>query len=190
LLLRVGHASTLVPTYIHSKASFYWLANVFSLCISCTTTERWGWKLIREKVEFMTWHVADCTYDVGIWVLCFGYAVTSVYQSSIDLQFCMYVRSTARHSIHLQFDISANCLEISAVQSPKIREYTVKQIRNHLFNIGITYTYGTSEFIPFIAKLPRGLVWEQWAKQTHPDSSLFTIWHRGEKCCNVKGLQN
>jgi hypothetical protein len=29
------------------------------------------------------------------------------------------VRSTARHAIHLQFDISANALEIKAVQSQK-----------------------------------------------------------------------
>jgi hypothetical protein len=28
-------------------------------------------------------------------------------------------RSTARHAIHLQFDISANAFEIRAVQSPK-----------------------------------------------------------------------
>jgi hypothetical protein len=31
--------------------------------------------------------------------------------------FC-YVRSTARHAIHFQFDVSANVLEIRAVQSP------------------------------------------------------------------------
>jgi hypothetical protein len=30
-----------------------------------------------------------------------------------------YVRSTARHAIHLQFDICANTLEIRAVQSPE-----------------------------------------------------------------------
>jgi hypothetical protein len=30
-----------------------------------------------------------------------------------------YVRSTARHAIHLQFDISTNAFEIRAVQSPE-----------------------------------------------------------------------
>jgi hypothetical protein len=30
-----------------------------------------------------------------------------------------YVRSTVRHAIHLQFDIRANALEITAIQSPK-----------------------------------------------------------------------
>jgi hypothetical protein len=30
-----------------------------------------------------------------------------------------YVRSTARHAIHVQFDISANAIIIRAVQSPK-----------------------------------------------------------------------
>jgi hypothetical protein len=30
-----------------------------------------------------------------------------------------YVRLTARHAIHLQFDISANAIKVRAVQSPK-----------------------------------------------------------------------
>jgi hypothetical protein len=35
-------------------------------------------------------------------------------------------------------------------------------------NLVFTYTYRTSEFMPSIAKLPGGPVWELWAKQTHP----------------------
>jgi hypothetical protein len=30
-----------------------------------------------------------------------------------------YVRSTARHTLHLQFNVSAKALEIRAVQNPK-----------------------------------------------------------------------
>jgi hypothetical protein len=54
---------------------------------------------------------------------CFvNFKLNSYYISALHyifVAFDIYVRSTARHAIHLQFDISANALGIRAVQSPK-----------------------------------------------------------------------
>jgi hypothetical protein len=43
---------------------------------------------------------------------------TTIWQVSPNCKH-LTVQSTARHAIHLQFDIIANALEIRAVQSPK-----------------------------------------------------------------------
>jgi hypothetical protein len=46
-------------------------------------------------------------------------------------QLCTYLRSSARHAMHLQFDINVNAIEIRAVQSPKfivVMTYPVRQL--------------------------------------------------------------
>jgi hypothetical protein len=45
----------------------------------------------------------------------------------------MQIQSAARHVIHLQFDISANTLEIQAVQSPKSDDQLV--VLHHSFKM-------------------------------------------------------
>jgi hypothetical protein len=61
------------------------------------------------QTKFVLWHFSP----TGI-LECNLY-----YIRSFTYVFFFYVRSIARHDMHLQFDISANAFEIRAIQSPK-----------------------------------------------------------------------